>query len=76
MNSEYPCRTKTISGKRHIVTIYRKDDKTKVVSVGCNTEEHANRTVERYLQNPQYYCEIALQLWTEEVCIECGQEAY
>lgn len=76
MNSEFPCRTKTISGTNYIVSIYTLENKKLVGSTCCFTEDQANNMVERYTQNSKYYCEIVPSHWAKDICIECGQEQY
>lgn len=73
--SEYPCRTKEISGIEYHVTISRDG---KVVSHASGLgQEASERLAEKWREiSPENEVKVYSTTWTRTVCIECGNESY
>lgn len=73
MADQYPCRTKTIEGVGHTITILNQDGQPSGISGPYDTLEAAQKAVDR-LKEIGCEAKIKTHRWTKTVCIECGEE--
>lgn len=79
--AEFPCRTKTVSGTEYFVKMYDGAGDLRMTASNYESEEAAQRYIDRMRgrlgeKYKDWRFEIKSNSWTQEVCIECGNEVY
>ena len=71
----YPCRKETISGTRYLVDVLDSAGDVRL-KTSFETEEEVERWKVAMSKNLQLSFRVTPYNWSQEVCIECGQEVY
>jgi hypothetical protein len=75
MVEEFPCRTKTLSGTSFRIEMYRVSDGVRSGSTSVESEKEKDSFIKAMEDSSpnKYTFKVTPYLWSEEVCIECGQ---